>query len=255
MKIYRTTKLNKESSITLYVKEHSRDSSNDTIHSLAWSLMTKLFHEWMTKQDLNYWQEFHEMSGNDMLTIDGFDVDSPTGIINFYLDGSIPEERIPYFLDKVREYLDNAGIKYGEFRREQSGAYAFKVIRIPILINPHGEIGLQEEPPEITLANNNAYFIFRDVLGIKEDLWGLEISADDLKRRIEYFEGEERLPEGSDAGKSSNISFDDLMNEEFMSGRAGRSRYTEPKIRSLLDKIKYLCDWTISRGYKTIYLS
>jgi len=255
MKIYRIAKLNKHASITLYVKEHTRDSSHDTIYKLSWTLMSKVFYEWMPEWEKNRWAEFHQMSGMDMITIDGFETDTPTGTINFYLDGSIQEDRLPYYLNKIREYLDSVNIKYDEFRREKSNMYDFDVIRIPITDNPHGEIGRQEEPPEINMANNNAYFIFRDVLGIKDDLWGLEIPAVDLKRRIEYFESEDHLPEGSEVGQDSSISFNDLSDENFMSGRAGRSRYNEGKVRNMLDHIKNLCDWAISRGYKTIYLA
>ena len=57
---------------------------------------------------------------------------------------------------------------------------------------------------KINMANNNAHFIFNKILGYNRDLWdNNSFNPIELKKRIEYYEGETKLPEGDYAGQGA----------------------------------------------------
>ena len=155
-----------------------------------------------------------------------------------------------------KEYLNENNIIYGDFVKDKSNLYGIDVIRIPIIKNNNSK---KDFPPEINLSNNNAFFIFRDVLKIDMDLWEDGVfNARDLIRRIKYFEGETSLPEGDYAGQNAivlNPEDNSLEDADFLSGRKAISNYDEAKVRLVLDRIKEFCNWAINNDYETIYLA
>ena len=253
MKIYRLTSLRKMSTVNFYVKGLEINKTLDSVYNISVKLNSLLHGRWMDANDRAYFSEFNNVPKSDTITIDGYDVDSPTGTINFYIEGIKPE-RVDIYLQKISMYFDTNGIKYGEFRREQSRMYDVPVIRIPIIGNQVGKDALKDDrPPEINLSNNNAIFIFRDVLGFDNDSWENNLlNAQDLKNRIEYFEGETNLPEGSHAGQGAiNMSLEEALG----SLQTGMSSYDETKVREVLGRIKAFCDWVMKHGYNEIYIA
>lgn len=252
MKIYRLSKLNKLSSLTLYISEHKQTGLN-TIYEVSCALTTLLFNS-MDKFDKNYHTEFRKVPEYDTITIDGFKTDASSGVLNFYIEGINPAS-LDKYIGIILEYLKSKRIKVGQLKKNQSQMWDVPVVRIPIEISKDQ---MEMRPPEINMSNNNAFFIFNNVLKVNKNLWEEgNFSAKDLKRRIEYFEGETRLPEGEYAGQPY-IKMD--FNEAFgdpsaLSGEKAMSNYDEEKVRAVLGRMKEFCDWAITNGYDDIYLA
>jgi hypothetical protein len=256
MRIYKISKLEKKATLSFYVSGYTEDMMG-TLFGIGYQLNSKLY-EWMDNREISYLKEFGVLvPRSETITMDGVSgMDDPTGTINFYVDG-IKEETYIRILGLIKKYLRENGIEIGKVRKERSYMFDSEVLRIPIIKNQSFEA---DRPPEISLANNNMFFIFRDVLGIDKDLWkDNTFDAKELLDRINYFEGETRLPEGAHAGKPFiKMSPKDLTNPEnldFLSGRQGASNYDESKVREILSMIKELCQWALDHGYKTLYLS
>ncbi len=252
MKIYRMA------SLSFYVKGRDIEQELDTIYNVAVALNAQLHNEWWQKYDHAYYLEMHTVPPSETITIDGFDVDATSGTINFYVEG-IKDEQRSYYLNKIKWFLKSENIKYGELKLEQSRMYDVPVVRIPISINQN-EHEASDKLPQLNISNNNAFFIFNKVLKFDVDLWEeYEFNAKDMKRRIEYFEGEEQLPEGPMSGNEM-MSMDDLFSgdqksQDMLSGRAAMSNYDEQKVREVLSRIKAFCEWAIENGYDTIYVA
>jgi hypothetical protein len=79
-------------------------------------------------------------------------------------------------------------------------------------------------------------------------------NVNELKKRIEYFEGEKTLPEGEFAGQGAiMLNPSDLQDASFVSGKGGMSTYDQEKVRSQLSRIKELCNWAIQHGFTEVY--
>lgn len=241
----------KTATMSLHVVGLNRDSSFDTIMDIANALNNLLFGKLMDKTDKAYWDEFHSVGMQDTITIDGTNPDTKIGTINFYLDG-IKQDRFRFFINSIYDYLNQNGIKTETFRLETSNMYNVAVARIPIVENKRGETA--DKPLEVQMANTNAHFIFKNVLGYTQDLWDDgTFDANELLKRINYYEGETKLPEGNQ-NQSAEISFEDMQNEDIMSGRAANSRYNEAQVRERLAQIKKFCEWAISHGHTKLWL-
>jgi len=250
LKIGTTAGWIKTASMTMTVSGYNRDESFDNIHSISWELNHLLFNKWMDKNEINFWHEYHVVPGMDTITIDGTDPDPATGTINFYVEGIKPDilQRI---LDNISDFLKQNGAKVGQMVREQSNMYNVPVIRIPIEENKKADV--EDKPPYVQMSNGNAFFIFKTVLGFQQDLWqdgGFD--AKQLRDRINYYEGETKLPEGS--AQNINIDPQSLGDEEFLSGRSAASSYNETMVRERLAQIKELCDWALSHGYTKLFI-
>lgn len=257
MNWYKLAKLNKIATLSFYIKDYKRDRNFDNIHSLSWNLSTMLFNKWLDNYDKAYFAEHHQVPSSDTITIDGFDVDALVGTINFYIEG-IPSQKVQDILNNIRQYLETNGVRLGKFVQNTSRMYKVPVVRIPILENKKGEQAMNEDkPPELNMANGNAFFIFNTVLKYDKDLWDDgSFDPNEVIRRINYFEGETALPEGSHAGQGAiQISFEDLQNADFIGGRSGQSTYTESDVRYRLNQIKQFCQWAVDHGYSEIYVA
>ena len=102
----------------------------------------------------------------ELFAPDGDGYDKPTGIINFYTSG-FTKESILKLLRLALPKLKSLGLTVGKISRpEQSGTWKSQVIRIPIVKNNNTYGG----PPELNLANRNAYHVFKNILGFKPDV-------------------------------------------------------------------------------------
>jgi len=274
---YKLSKINKKASLTLYIKDFEFQDDFSNILSLSQKLSSLLFNVWMDDEDKGYFREFNvSVPSSYTITVDGSsDAFDTTGIISFYTSGINPS-KVQSIITKMLEFLSQNDIKIGTVKEEKSKMFDSQVIRIPILSNPKGEAELErDKPPEIQMANNNAFFIFNTILKYNRDLWeDSHFDANELLQRIKYFEGEEKLQEGQYAGQSAIITkmplnkgqgqeanTDQWKNEEgpafgdMMSGKNAISNYDEQKVRSKLDGLKKVCEWAIKNGYKELYVA
>lgn len=271
---YKLSKINKKASLTLYIKDFNFQDDFSNILSLSQKLSNLLFDVWMDNEDKGYFREFNvSVPSSYTITIDGSsDAFDTTGIINFYTSGINPSKVQPT-ITKILEFLSQNNIKVGTVKEEKSKMFDSQVIRIPILSNPKGEEELKrDKPPEIQMANNNAFFIFNTILKYNRDLWeDSHFDANELLQRIKYFEGEEKLQEGQYAGQSAIITkmpsnqeqeadIDQWKKEEpsfgdMLSGKNAISNYDEQTVRSKLDGLKKVCEWAIKNGYKELYVA
>lgn len=260
MNWYRRAKLNKIASLSLNIEGYGRDYTFDDINYIGYTLNRKLFESWMDKLDNNYFTEFTTSVPGDMVvTADGLNVGDKTGVINFYTE-AIQKHKIPVFVGKIVDFLSSNGVKVGKISYEKSGMFNSDVVRIPVLDNPKAE-QIQDKPPEINMANDNAFFIFNNILKYNRDLWKDNLfDIRELKKRVEYYEGEKVLEEGELANEPIKAIRPESLHEFFsdydsLSGSKARSRYDQNDVRDALRRIRELCDWAISKGYKNIYLS
>jgi len=101
----------------------------------------------------------------ELLVPDGnADIDAPTGILNLYYSG-YTKGTLNLFLEKIKKVLAEKKIKLGEVKVENSGAYKYQVIRLPIVENN----SQFEGQPEVNMSNRNAYHIFKNVLGFEPE--------------------------------------------------------------------------------------
>jgi len=256
MNWYKKSKLNKQTSLSFNVEEPQ--GTFRTLFNITSELNRLLWNMWTDKLDHGYYKEFGTVPGSETITIDGTDVDSPTGTINFYVDGINPE-KVSLFLNNILNFLQQNRIQTGEIYKDTSKMYSVPVIRIPVISNPYTT---KDFPPEITLANNNAFFLFNNILKYNKDLWEDNVfDPIELKKRIEYFEGETQLEEGAfdDTKFYNGKTLEEYLNsdelKEFLSGRKAISNYNENEVRNKLKIIKDYCVWAINHGYKTIFLA
>lgn len=264
--------MSRVSSLSLYIDGYKNDNASfRDILSISYVLSNYLFTKLMNKNDVNYYRE-HRMGGVEAVTNDGEDYDKQVGVINFYTDGIVPN-KIDFFVNEMVKYLQSNGCRVGGVRKERSRMYESDVVRIPILENERGVKWVTEDKaPEINLANLNAFFLFNKVLGYNKDLWSDSyFDIGELSKRVRYYLGDKKLPEGDYAGQPY-ISVDkglDIFNgkvegEEWKgddvkflagySGSEGVSNYDEGRVREKLMEIGELCDWAAERGYKSLYM-
>lgn len=154
----------------------------DISFELSNKVLSPILHTF-TPEELDYFKK--NGRGYETITIDGYNVDAETGILNFYIVG-IPPKYIPTILNSIKSHLDNLGIEVGEISDpEQSNMFKSKVIRIPIISNAASKM---EKIPELNLANRNFSVLFHNILGIVgEDEYTVNTSVNELHKKIASF--------------------------------------------------------------------
>ncbi len=133
--------------------------------------------EYFHKNSVGFW---------NILSADGSyyenpDADLSLGTINLY-PGGITSILLRRIVVGILRQLKKLGIKWGQLKREPSGAYKISdVIRFPIISN--GSKNYQG-PPELNLTNVNAYQIFHNVLQFEGE-HDFTMDAKELMERIE----------------------------------------------------------------------
>jgi len=114
--------------------------------------------------------------------IDGeSDYSGQDGTINYYTAGW-PANIQTQVIEQAKATMDRLGVKYGPFKKEQSGLLDSMVVRIPILHLPAAK---NDPPPEVNLSNDNAIAIFQGVLGFEMDNYSFSMSPFDLINAID----------------------------------------------------------------------
>lgn len=228
MKIY------KLAAISLYVKDAEENKFKD-LFSIG-NQIERHIYPLLTDQD----KEFYRPNAIDANDDDFF---SATGQMKIPKDLFMPA-RFNFFANEIYKFLSENKIKFNVVRGDE------RYLTINIISNPKAS-DTESFQPEINMANGNAHFIFNKVLGYNVNLWehdGFDVS--ELKRRIDYYLGEEKMPEKT--MESSFVKMEDLT-RDFLSGIGGESRYEDDQTRNRLNQIKNLCEWAIRKGLKKIY--
>jgi len=161
------------------------DKLDDLVNLLQDTVVSPTLRKMTDEQEINY---FHKNSVGfwNLLTADGsyyaMQTGNPAlGTINLY-PGGITSKYLRPILTGILRQLKKLGIKWGQLKREPSGAYKFTdVIRIPIIENNSKGYG---GPAQLNFTNINAYQLFHNVLQYEgEDSFTME--SKDLMERIE----------------------------------------------------------------------
>jgi len=262
-----TGKLLKIASMNVYVQDFQYPTELNTLNDIARHAETKLPFNTLSEEEK---KNFISQRTPEVVTIDGLDVDSTSGIINFYTAGLNPT-RVEEFLDSILSSLKQAGAEnIGELKREKSKMFKSDVIRIPV-----GSITKKEvvKPPELNMANANATHIFQGILKYQFGEGSLvNIDANDLIKRIDYYLGEKQLPETPNRGLEQKLvpwkegddeyqKINTLMGpmKEFNpvdqaapSLTIYHGGYDDPQVRQRLQEIKRIAQWALKNGYQKI---
>jgi len=161
------------------------DRLDELVNHLQDTVVSPILRRMTDEQEIAY---FHKNSVGfwNLLSVDGsyYEMQSGNpalGTINLYPGGITSRYLRPIMIGILRE-LKKLGIKWGQLKREKSGAYKISdVIRIPIVENnSKGYDG----PHELNFSNINAYQIFHNLLQFDGE-HSFEMDAKDLMQRIE----------------------------------------------------------------------
>lgn len=251
-------------SMTLYYKgwEHS-DKRLDNILELS-SHLQGLLYQYLEKLPDDQQAYFSKNRPADLLTTDGSaDIDSPTGILNLYISGYTMETQ-KQFLKIVVTELRKLGIKYGEFKLEKSNAYAYNVIRIPILENNTVYSG----PPEINLSNRNFYHILHDILQFEPDddsNSGFAFTVTELKNRInavlkhdpDWVNQNQIRHDIPDAEKTSTEvnPYDKMYKDMFSGAHIIQSNFESSQMFRILKILLKYCEWCEQHNVTDLYVA
>lgn len=161
MNWYKKSKLQKTATMNVRVVDYQYPTQKKTIWDIAnymerYLIYQSGFYDQLTDFEKAYWNK-NKIS--EFITIDGFDVDKETGIINIYLAG-LPERTYPLINRYLSELLTKEGFDFEAMGAiEDSSRFKSKVMRINILDNPYAHQNT-DEPPELNMANVNAKLIF-----------------------------------------------------------------------------------------------
>lgn len=232
-------------SMNLYVQWADRNfQKTDTLMDIS-NLISRPMWNILEKEMTPEETEIFRRQGKSSETIvpDGaYDIDAPTGVINFYLAG-IPKRFVIPILNKIKETLNSNNIKYGRFKANKSGMYKSYVIRIPITENPNEYKG----PPELNLSNSNARVLYQDILGFEsEDGTSYSFTVDELEDAIK--------PYIDAAGKL--IPFTELPSDE--QGDTGPRMIGGGRnlnqLYRYIERLQEVIKWCREHNYKYLYV-
>lgn len=202
----------------------------------------------------------------ELFTPDGSYYDEPKGIMNLYTTG-LTKQALVGVMQVIFKRLKELGITWGKVKTEQSGTYKSQVIRIPILNNP--QAGTYAGPPEVNLANANAYQIFHNVLQY-EGVHDFSMDATELMQRIDslandtgWIDKNKINPHDSgipDAEQDLNTDLENPHMDIVKQLGAGGARMiggglSGDDIRYRLARIYGVAKWAVDHGFEKIYVS
>ncbi len=250
--------------MTLYVKGLDLGKKLQTIHEISWELMGRVF-KFIQTLPQDQQQYFQKNKMPEVLTIDGYDPDPPTGVLNLYTAG-LTTQALRGAMKVVFDGLKELGITYGKVKTEPSRMFKSQVIRIPILKNPHA--GAYKGPPELDFSNTNAYQIFHNVLQYPGE-HEFEMKASELMERIEslahdkgWIDKNKINPTDSARGDKpfddpdiENPHFD-IVNQLGAGGaRMIGGGLSGDDIRMRLGLIWNFAKWAVDHGYQDLYVA
>ncbi|MCK9459603.1 MAG: hypothetical protein M0R80_08190 [Proteobacteria bacterium] len=159
--------------------------------------------------------------------------------LSFYPAGW-PEPMVKTILQAIKYYLDEMGVEYAPFKKEQSGAFKGEVYRVPILKFS----GPQDAPPPLNLANANARVIFSDLLKYPDNDGGFfDIDVRELLMRIQQVERDQTELHQRDPYSVTQHGGATMH----VGGLSANG------IEQRLAVLKQICQWAIAHHYDKIY--
>ena len=254
--------------MSLYVKDADY-TKFDTLWDLSLHLQ-RLAYGILDKLPSDQQAYFSKNRPSELLTIDGVDdMDSKSGTLNLYYSG-YTMNTLKAILKVVLEELKKLNIPHGRLKMEQSRAYQYKVIRIPILNITQEYKGA----PELNMSNRNAYHVFKNILQYEPtDESGslFEFDAHDLKQRIEIIlkhdpewiqkhqinKTDSDWPEAERETPQDFENPHDIINQD-IADQLGGARIinmglNSEEIKNRLYKIWEIADWAIKHGKTKLY--
>ena len=231
-------------SMSIYVSGHNYQDDIDNLDDLAEQIKRKFLYT--AFDNLTPEQQKKVIDGGSMhhgmLTPDGSYYSNQKEILNFYTTGW--GEMIPKMVQGIKYFMDELGVKYGEFKVEKSGLFNSEVIRIPILQWNKSK----NSPPVLNMANDNARLIFGELLGFPRDRESggySNISPAELYRKIEELDKNQLDIHARDAytikpKNGPTMMYGGLSSEE---------------ISSRLEQIKKIAKWALDNHYDQIYVA
>jgi hypothetical protein len=228
--------------MSIYVSGHEYHDDINDLDDLANQLKRKVLYPAFEK--LSPEQQKDVQTGgsgqHQMLTPDGSYYSTREEVLNLYTAGW--GKMIPNLVKGIKYFMDELGVKYGEFKVEKSGMFGSEVIRIPILQWAKSK----NTPPLLNMANANAHLIFGELLGFPGEEGGYsDISPADLYRKIEELEKHQLDIHARDAytaqHKSGPTMFHGGLSSEDISSR--------------LEQIKKIAKWALDNHYDQLYVA
>lgn len=229
-------------SMSIYVSGHDYHGDINDIDDLAEQLKRKVLYAAFDKLPPEQQKMVRDGGSmhHGMLTPDGSYYSNQEEVLNFYTAGW--GEMIPRLVQGIKYYLDELGVKYGEFKVEKSGMFGSEVMRIPILQWAKSK----NTPPLLNMANANARLIFGELLGFPGDEGGYsDISPADLYRKIEELEKHQLDIHARDAYTAKPKNGPTMIHGGLSSG----------DISSRLEQIKQIAKWALDNHYDQIYVA
>lgn len=229
-------------SMNVYIKDY--DSQNDVhdLYELGDHLARKIVHPLWEK--LTPEQQKAVRDGGSIyhqtITLDGNGEQ-----LSFYPAGW-PEPMVKTILQAIKYYLDEMGVEYAPFKKEQSGAFQGEVYRVPILKFS----GPQDAPPQLNLSNDNARVIFGDVLQYSDHIVNgdegfFDLDVRELLMRIGQVEKDQLQLHQRDPYSVTHPG----KIQMHMGGLSADG------IEQRLTLIKKICQWAIAHHYNKIYVA
>lgn len=216
-------------SVTVRVADYDEKQPPKDISELGYAVKTQL-HRTVP--------EFNQGTNPEGFTIDGLDVSAQQGVMNFYPAG-IPDAAIPKILKAIKYFLGEHGVKFGEFKEDQSGMFrGEKVYRIPVQITQQPK----NAPPDINMANETAQVIFHGLLNLPINQ--KSISATDLLFRLSTL---------------TDFNIQKAIQKPSTTQKPGQAQFVsfgidESRIRRHIEALRQLAQWCVDNHYDTIEL-
>lgn len=253
--------------MTLYV-DSADYKRYDNLIDLSGHLETLAYRE-LGKLPKDQQDYYSRNRPSDLLTIDGTsDIYSPTGVLNLYYSGYTPTT-LKKILKVVLDELKKLNIGTGKIKMEDSKAFAYKVIRLPIVKNDNKYNGA----PEVNMSNRNAYHIFHNILQFEPDdeyNASFHFTATELKDAVEsilkhdpdWIKSNQIHKTDSawpDAEKGDDVNpenpHDDILKGLGGSGaRIVNMGLNDEEIKSRLYRCLDLANWAIKHNKKELYV-
>jgi len=227
-------------SMSIYVSGHPYHDDINDLDDLANLLKRKVLYPAWDKLPPEA-QEAVRSGGSGqhmMLTPDGSYYNNQEEILNFYTTGW--GEMIPRLVQGMKYFMDELGVKYGEFKVENSGMFGGEVVRIPILKWSKSA----NTPPLLNMSNANAHLIFGELLKFSGEEGAYSISSADLYRKIEELEKHQ---------------LDLHARDDYSVQKNGSTNYhfglSSGDILSRLEQIKKIAKWALNNHYDQIHVA
>lgn len=210
------------SSVSFSIKDSGKIAGPEHIMKLGQDLW-----QWATQ----YVPKEFEPDTHEWVTNDGYELDQPTGTINWYVPSHIEPERIkPFIIEAIRQVLTPKDIEVGEIRFDKSNMFNANVFRIVITRNGTYD---REKMPTFNAANTNAVALF-EILDLPFSFSG-SMNASDLKQRIAYARQHKQL--------------EDYTRETIMDDNITAHGLPLERINYYLDQLEAICDRALAGDF------